>query len=553
MAPGAYYVEFVAPSGYTFSPQDVGGNDALDSDANPATGVTATTTLTSGETDGTWDAGLYQVGSITGQVREDQNANGNLADPDPAIPGVTVQLYTDPNGDGNPADGTLVSTKTTDASGNYSFTGLAPGGYVVVETNLAGYFSSGDKVAPNDDRIPVALPTGGSSTGNDFLDYRLATLGDRVWLDTNGNGIQDSGEPGLADVTVTLYDDGTGDQVGSSIVTPSSGAYSFSGLMPGSYKVCFTTPPAGYVFSPTGQGTAAIDSDAEVTAGGCSASFALASGETNNTLDAGLHQNASFKVTKTLLDTYNIVWPRQRVKFNIRIENTGDVPITVLPLRDTYDPIYLAYGFGAELADPLPNTVAAGTLDWSDLTVAAPYGFDQELQPHSFFDVVVVFTAIKDTTETTSGKTANTALVHDAFAGLQPVANQDSQASVQILNPTGVTLAGLTAAAEGDGVRVDWETASEQAIAGFNLLRRAEDGVFEAVTSDIIVAKTPGANQGASYTYLDSDLAPGVFTYRLEVVGLDGAIETIYTAPVTTRLVQPVGGPQHLWLPFVSR
>ena len=33
-----------------------------------------------------------------------------------------------------------------------------------------------------------------------------ATIGDRVWLDTNGNGIQDVGEPGIPDVLVTLSD-----------------------------------------------------------------------------------------------------------------------------------------------------------------------------------------------------------------------------------------------------------------------------------------------------------------------------------------------------------
>jgi LPXTG-site transpeptidase (sortase) family protein len=57
--PGDYHVGFVPPAGYSFSPQDQGVNDAVDSDANVTTGQTVVTTLTAGETDLTWDAGLY--------------------------------------------------------------------------------------------------------------------------------------------------------------------------------------------------------------------------------------------------------------------------------------------------------------------------------------------------------------------------------------------------------------------------------------------------------------------------------------------------------------
>src|SRR6185436_11131057 len=60
LAPGSYFVKFYTPSGYVFTTLDVGANDAIDSDANPATGMTACTTLDSGETDNTWDAGLSQ-------------------------------------------------------------------------------------------------------------------------------------------------------------------------------------------------------------------------------------------------------------------------------------------------------------------------------------------------------------------------------------------------------------------------------------------------------------------------------------------------------------
>ena len=48
LIPGNYSLVF-NPGGYTFSPQNVGSDATIDSDANPATGITASSTLTSGE------------------------------------------------------------------------------------------------------------------------------------------------------------------------------------------------------------------------------------------------------------------------------------------------------------------------------------------------------------------------------------------------------------------------------------------------------------------------------------------------------------------------
>ncbi|HUV30324.1 MAG TPA: SdrD B-like domain-containing protein [Acidobacteriota bacterium] len=59
LTPGGYYVEFVLPMGYVFSPKDQGMDDAMDSDADLMTGKTECTTLDAGETDLTWDAGIY--------------------------------------------------------------------------------------------------------------------------------------------------------------------------------------------------------------------------------------------------------------------------------------------------------------------------------------------------------------------------------------------------------------------------------------------------------------------------------------------------------------
>ena len=87
-------------------------------------------------------------------------------------------------------------------------------------------------------------------------------IGDRVWTDANGNGIQDAGEPGLAGVTVNVRR-ATDNTVAGTTTTNASGLWSVSGLPPGDYYVEFV-PPSGYSFTQPDQGgDDATDSDAE--------------------------------------------------------------------------------------------------------------------------------------------------------------------------------------------------------------------------------------------------------------------------------------------------
>ncbi len=59
LTPGDYNIHFVFPAGFSISPQDTPPNDALDSDADVTTGLTICTTLDGGETDLTWDMGIF--------------------------------------------------------------------------------------------------------------------------------------------------------------------------------------------------------------------------------------------------------------------------------------------------------------------------------------------------------------------------------------------------------------------------------------------------------------------------------------------------------------
>ena len=70
-----------------------------------------------------------------------------------------------------------------------------------------------------------------------IIDGSNAAIGDFVWFDSNGNGIQDAGEPGINDVTIQLRQ---GISVVSTTSTLNSGVYSFLDLPAGDYQVVVT-------------------------------------------------------------------------------------------------------------------------------------------------------------------------------------------------------------------------------------------------------------------------------------------------------------------------
>jgi len=103
------------------------------------------------------------------------------------------------------------------------------------------------------------------------------SLGDFVWTDTNGNGIQDAGEAGIPGQTVTLS--GT---VSGTTVTGPNGEYAFTGLPAGTYTVSVGTP-TGMTPSPVGAAGSTPSNDSN----GSGTSVSLAAGETNPTIDFG--------------------------------------------------------------------------------------------------------------------------------------------------------------------------------------------------------------------------------------------------------------------------
>ncbi len=308
LVPGTYQVQFVSPAGYAYTQYFVGSgaNAGTDSNANPAAGgKSGPITLISGQTDNTWDAGLYQPSALSGYVYVDANNNGIKETGEAPISGVTVTL-TGTDGLGNP----VTLTTTTDSNGYYSFPNLVPGTYTITETQPAGYGqginaigSQGGTVGPTTDVLSnIVLGSGVNGVNNNFGE-RLGSIGDRVWLDTNGNGIQNTGELGVAGVKVNLLN-GSGspatDAFGHPVpqaTTDANGNYLFTNLLAGNYIVQFTAPNGDVFTQQYAQGadgpsysTNNTDSNVHVSGPdlGKTDVIPLTAGQTNPTVDAGL-------------------------------------------------------------------------------------------------------------------------------------------------------------------------------------------------------------------------------------------------------------------------
>ena len=288
---------FVEPEGFDPSPQDQGGDDALDSDADPDNGMTDVITLDPGENDNTIDAGYIPLASLGDRVFKDLDGDGIQDSGEPGVAGVTVNLWTDDDGNGTPD--TQIATDTTDANGDYGFDGLDPDLTYVVQfvNDPAMNMPFTDQDQGNDDSVdsdanpdtgitgPIDLDPGENDDTIDAgLTTPLASLGDTVFEDQDGDGIQDPGEPGIPGVEVKLLDENGG--VLATDTTDENGNYAFIELEPGDYQVMFVEPE-GFDPSPQDQGgDDTLDSDADPT-NGMTDVITLEPGENNDTIDAG--------------------------------------------------------------------------------------------------------------------------------------------------------------------------------------------------------------------------------------------------------------------------
>ncbi len=240
---GTYCVKESQPT------QFVDGKDSIGSVNGTQTGTKqddkfCDITVKGGQKGENYNFGEIKHGSLSGNVFAD--ADGNCVfDPsqgDKPLANVDLVLLD--------ANGTEIARTKTNANGHYAFNNLTPGGYSVREITPNGYIDGGEfagKVGGvtqgtvTDDSISgITLTSGANATNYDFCEHIPAEICGTVYHDRNNNGLQESGEEGIANTRVMLYD--SQGRVVNETVTDAEGKYCFKNIIAGEYCVKESQP-----------------------------------------------------------------------------------------------------------------------------------------------------------------------------------------------------------------------------------------------------------------------------------------------------------------------
>ena len=169
---------------------------------------------------------------LSGKVYFDKNDSSSYAAGEEGFNGVTVNLVNEA--------GAVAATTTTDADGNYSFTGLNAGTYtvkVVKDGELANLTQTEDPDGTKDNASgAITLNTDNPVRENVNFGYvKKHAISGNIYLDENRDKTKNGDDLNLSGVTVTLVD-GSGNVVATT-TTDASGNYNFLGLADGTYTV----------------------------------------------------------------------------------------------------------------------------------------------------------------------------------------------------------------------------------------------------------------------------------------------------------------------------
>ena len=169
---------------------------------------------------------------LSGKVYFDKNDSSSYTAGEEGFNGVTVNLVNEA--------GAVAATTTTDADGNYSFTGLNAGTYtvkVVKDGELANLTQTEDPDGTKDNASgAITLNTDNPVRENVNFGYvKKHAISGNIYLDENRDKTKNGDDLNLSGVTVTLVD-GSGNVVATT-TTDASGNYNFPGLTDGTYTV----------------------------------------------------------------------------------------------------------------------------------------------------------------------------------------------------------------------------------------------------------------------------------------------------------------------------
>ena len=184
------------------------------------------------------NAPAFMAGYLRGRVFEDRDNDGKFGDGDILLTEIPLELRDEA--------GEAIRDSVTDSEGNYLFNELKPGRYTVRVFAPDGYVfvepAEGESVFLSGGISQVIDFAMGDMKNNvDAALLRPSSIGDLVWLDLNGNGLQETNEPGIAGIQVTLYGVSHGNlQPVAETKTDGKGRYRFDEIVPGNYQLVFT-------------------------------------------------------------------------------------------------------------------------------------------------------------------------------------------------------------------------------------------------------------------------------------------------------------------------
>lgn len=248
LTPGTYGVREQQPSGW-LDGKDTAGDHGGVAAVETGTIVDRITgaVLNYGDHGLNYNFGELLPSSISGRVHADEHEDCNFDEPEILLAGVQIDLLD--------AQGNFIKSTTTDINGEYHFTGLRKGNYMVREHQPTNYYDGGERVGTVGGTASdvagvfsifsgIVLPSGVDAIKYDFCEKVGVNLEGNVYHDRDDDGNFDRpGEEGISGVVLKLFD-ATGNDTGKRATTDAAGHYKFTNLAKGTYTVVEIHPVA---------------------------------------------------------------------------------------------------------------------------------------------------------------------------------------------------------------------------------------------------------------------------------------------------------------------